>query len=1158
MFELAGYRVLETIENGGEIVLCRVERLSDGRRLLAKALIGSAADADAAATLYQEYERLLGLQGRGGVEPEGVELQGTRSALLLPDNGETTLARAMRAHRDSMKLEQLLERAVSMADSLSQLHRAGLMLHVLTPSSILLGDSEARLLDVRYASSIDSAAGSFWEGRRSDWGLPYLAPEQTGRTGRTPDIRSDLYSLGVILYEWFAGTYPYPADDTIDLVYHHLAANPEPAWRRNASVPRTVSDIVQKCMEKMPEARYADAAGIRADLEECLLQLRVTGKVQPFPLGELDRPQRRASEERLSEADKTARHEAKERENTVNSWGASYSFVPQRIGLRLLERKIRSKLKRLGAEAIRKLPVVADPQLRADLAALAKAIEVDSNAESQNRDFSTLTLAELTLKHGWTPESVVGLTNYVSRYEDHPHQETFAEEWSKQMQLLADEEPGMFAQAAASLAASEGGWRRFGLRERIALTGKAVRAALLAGRTELANRCLLIHCRLLLQAGHPLRDIYTRLLLHAGYFRQEGSERHWRQAAEMAGFISELTGYRASEDPYVGANVKPNADEGFRAAGTDRVAERLAASYSLVTDCLLGKSSYQFAAPEQSLQSSRAQGYLLPFDIDFYSILLWKETCGQGNGRERAETARRMHASLRRLAKRAELRPETEQHKYLLARAELASLKPDSQRRAELWYEQAIELARQAGYGHEAGIGAECYARYGLRTGRSALAKVYLNEARDRFRSWGATAKTNDMEAKYGEWLNGKMAAGLGQIDHLSVILSARSLSSEMEMERLLQVLVHIMLQNAGAEYGALLINREGRWIVEAHGTIDALRIEPIPLEEAGQLIPAALVAYSASSMEEIVVQDAADSELFERSGQAGRTGIRSALCLPVLYQNRLIGLLYLENNLSTGVFTEKRLEVLRLLASQGAVALTNASLYSGIQHLKNHLEEQVEERTRKLELSMLAVAEAQAEMKVYAERNRIAQEIHDIVGHTLTSTVLQIEAGKRLMNRDLDRSLERFNEAQGLVRHSLNEIRNSVHMLKEDKYYDLEEALLRLIRETERNAGVTIRASIDPVPSATALHKKTIYHALQEGLTNGIRHGKCGQFRFLLQDRGSWLEFELEDDGMGVEQLERGFGLKTMDERVRQLKGSLALESAPGQGCVLRIQMPY
>ena len=398
----------------------------------------------------------------------------------------------------------------------------------------------------------------------------------------------------------------------------------------------------------------------------------------------------------------------------------------------------------------------------------------------------------------------------------------------------------------------------------------------------------------------------------------------------------------------------------------------------------------------------------------------------------------------------------------------------------------------------------------------------------------------------------------MGQIDHLSVILSARSLSSEMEMERLLQVLVHIMLQNAGAEYGALLINREGRWIVEAHGTIDALRIEPIPLEEAGQLIPAALVAYSASSMEEIVVQDAADSELFERSGQAGRTGIRSALCLPVLYQNRLIGLLYLENNLSTGVFTEKRLEVLRLLASQGAVALTNASLYSGIQHLKNHLEEQVEERTRKLELSMLAVAEAQAEMKVYAERNRIAQEIHDIVGHTLTSTVLQIEAGKRLMIRDLDRSLERFNEAQGLVRHSLNEIRNSVHMLKEDKYYDLEEALLRLIRETERNAGVTIRASIDPVPSATALHKKTIYHALQEGLTNGIRHGKCGQFRFQLQDRGSWLEFELGDDGMGVEQLERGFGLKTMDERVRQLKGSLAIESAPGQGCVLRIQMPY
>ncbi|MNN69769.1 Sensor protein VraS [compost metagenome] len=130
--------------------------------------------------------------------------------------------------------------------------------------------------------------------------------------------------------------------------------------------------------------------------------------------------------------------------------------------------------------------------------------------------------------------------------------------------------------------------------------------------------------------------------------------------------------------------------------------------------------------------------------------------------------------------------------------------------------------------------------------------------------------------------------------------------------------------------------------------------------------------------------------------------------------------------------------------------------------------------------------------------------------------------------------------------------------MLKEDKYYDIEEALHQLISETERNTGVSIHSIIDPIEHLSLMQKKVIYHALQEGLTNGIRHGRCSEFSFSLRDNGSLVQFRLADNGTGSSRIEMGFGLKMMRERVKQLKGTLSIDSEPDKGCLLRINLPY
>ncbi|MFT9850269.1 sensor histidine kinase [Aneurinibacillus sp. REN35] len=228
------------------------------------------------------------------------------------------------------------------------------------------------------------------------------------------------------------------------------------------------------------------------------------------------------------------------------------------------------------------------------------------------------------------------------------------------------------------------------------------------------------------------------------------------------------------------------------------------------------------------------------------------------------------------------------------------------------------------------------------------------------------------------------------------------------------------------------------------------------------------------------------------------------------------------------------------------------------LKELNNTLEEKVIERTEKLTSSLKEMAAARAEMSALAERNRIAGEIHDIVGHTLTTTVVQIEAGKRLLSKNLPLAIEKLDLSQELVRNGLNEIRRTIHTIKEDETdLNLEEELKQLIHLTEKHAGVNISYSISPLPELHALQKKFLYHALQEGLTNGIRHGQSARFYFTLQEKDGEITFVLEDEGRGCENIVYGFGLQTMERRAHELHGTLSLTSRPQQGLRLTILLP-
>jgi signal transduction histidine kinase len=230
------------------------------------------------------------------------------------------------------------------------------------------------------------------------------------------------------------------------------------------------------------------------------------------------------------------------------------------------------------------------------------------------------------------------------------------------------------------------------------------------------------------------------------------------------------------------------------------------------------------------------------------------------------------------------------------------------------------------------------------------------------------------------------------------------------------------------------------------------------------------------------------------------------------------------------------------------------------LEQMNYTLEEKVRERTRDLEQSQFEAAAALAEKSLLTERNRIANDLHDILGHMLTTTSVQIEVAKKVVNKDIDLAVTKMDLSQELIRKGLNDIRGTVHKLKEDSVTLLFiPSLIHLIEMTEKMTDIEIDYRIDEItvelpPSV----EKVIYHTLQEGLTNGIRHGECTKFSFQLYlDQDETLHFYLRDNGKGTHEITYGFGLATMQERIKDHNGEVFITSEPGKGFTIQFFIP-
>ncbi|WP_437739288.1 AAA family ATPase [Sorangium sp. So ce1504] len=301
------YAIIEFLCEGSDTLLYRGVREGDGLPVVLKVLRRDHASPRAPERLRHEYEIARALESTAIVKPYALAMLGDQPALVLEDFGGVSLDRLLEG---PMPIERFFPLAVRLVEALAEVHRHGVVHKDIKPQNLLLNPAtgEVKITDLGIASRIPRELQHLEHVGLIEGTLAYMAPEQTGRMNRWIDERTDLYSLGVVLYEMLAGALPFRASDPVAWVYCHIAQKPVPPHALVPSIPPPLSAVVLKLLSKAAEDRYQSAAGLRHDLDECFARWRTSGAIQPFALGQRDVsdrfqvPQRLYSREREVEA----------------------------------------------------------------------------------------------------------------------------------------------------------------------------------------------------------------------------------------------------------------------------------------------------------------------------------------------------------------------------------------------------------------------------------------------------------------------------------------------------------------------------------------------------------------------------------------------------------------------------------------------------------------------------------------------------------------------------------------------------------------------------------------------------------------------------------------------------------------------------------------